>query len=145
MDQTTALIVLGLVSPAGAKVGAQYFGMEQQEQALQLQAEQNQLAYQQKTLANYDLTNKILDRQLAQESVRGVGMGSPSFQAAQENVLSTSAKNQKNLDTEKSIFDRNAAIEKANVQMTFASQIFGDAADFASDLAGTASSFPSKA
>jgi len=144
MDPITALIVIGAVSAVGKGV-SQFFGMDQQEQALKLQSEQNELQYQQKTLANYDLTNQILDKQLAQVSTRGVGIGSASFQATQINTANISAKNERNLNTEESIFERNSAIEKANVQMTFAAQIFGDAADFASDVISARSKIPSKA
>ncbi len=144
MDPVTALIILGGFSALG-KGYAQYQAMNEQEEALKVKSEQNNIIYQQKTLANYDLTNKILDAQLAQESARGVGLGSPSFQAIQENTLNVGAKNQRNLETEKSIFERNEDIEKQNVKLTFASQIFGDITDFASSLASVGSKLPSKA
>lgn len=142
MDFTIALISLALGTTIG-KGAAQYFGMEGSEQQIQLQTDQQTLQYQQKTLQNYELTNQILDKQLAQATTRGIGLGSPSLQAIQAHTTDISAKNQRNLDTEEDIFERNAAIEKSNVQIKFASQIFGDAASLATDIIGTKAKMPS--
>lgn len=134
-DPMTALMVVA----GGAKVGGFLAGNEarlEKERAIDLQAEERMLQYQQKTLANYAVTNKILDAQLASASARGVGLGSPSLEAIERNTANVSARRQKNLDIEEDIFERNAEIEKKNVNDTFFAQVLGETASFASQAYG---------
>lgn len=123
-EPTVALAVV-----AGSDVGkvvSQYASANAKEEQLNLESEQRQLQYQEKTLANYDLTNKILDRQVAEATVKGVGLGSPSLEAIQRDTTNISARKQANLNTEEDLFQRNVRLEKQNVQNTFYAQIFGD-------------------
>lgn len=101
-----------------------------QENVLDLQAKQNALQYQQKTLANLDSLDKVIQRQAAQMTTRGLTFSSPSFNAVQRNTENISAREQKNLDIQKRLLDENVAIEKRNVRNTLYGQLFGDAAGF---------------
>ena len=138
---------MGVMVAVGATSGAgkAYFQRKSelsQLDALDLKREQTELQYQQKTLSNFELTNKILDSQISEASARGISMYSPSLEAIQRSTLNTGAKNQKNFDTEESIFERNIKIEKRNVRDTFVGQLFGDAAKFTKSIAGAVGNMP---
>lgn len=132
-DPTTAMMIV-----AGAKAlgeTALGFNIEtEKENQINLQAEQQRLQYQQKTLANYDLTNKILDRQLVEASAKGVSLGSPSLEALQRNTLNVGAKKELNLETEEGIFERNIRVERENVENTMTAQLLGNLTDFGMSL-----------
>lgn len=140
-DPVTALMVVAGASKA-AQAGVEIFGEQEKEEAINLAAKQRELQYQQKTLANYDTTNKILDAQLVQASARGISLGSPSLEAIQRETSNVGARRQANLDIEEDIFERNARIEKENARMSLAAQLFGDAASFATQAAGAAKAMP---
>lgn len=131
-DPVTAMVVIAGVSAAGKGL-AQTASASSDMKALQLQREQNMISYQQKTLANLDMTKKIVDADSAEASVRGVGLNSPSLTAIQTNAFNVGAKNQSNLDIEQSLFEKNLKIEKENVRNTLWGNIFGDAAGIGSD------------
>ena len=101
-----------------------------QESALDLQAKQNEVQYQQKTLSNLDSLDKVIQHQTAQMTTRGVAFSSPSFNAIQRNTENVAAREQRNLNTQKSILDANIDIEKRNVKNSLYGQLFGDAASF---------------
>lgn len=142
-DPVTPLIIISgaiKVGQMATEVGAE----AQKEESLRLMSEQRQLQYQQKTLANYSMTNKILDAQLVQATVKGISLGSPSLEAIQRETSNVSARRQRNLNIEEDIFERNALIEKENVQMTLAAQLLGDVSEFALQAAGVKKSMPKK-
>lgn len=97
-----------------------------QENQLDLQAKQNELQYQQQTLSNLDSLDKVIQHQTAQMTTRGVAFSSPSFNAIQRDTENIAARQQSNLDIQKSILDANVDIEKANVRNTLYGQLFGD-------------------
>lgn len=144
-DPVTALVVVATVATVGKGV-MEYEGAQSKEQALDLQAKQNILTYQQKQLSNLDSISKVLDRQVAQSTVRGIDAGaSPSFNAIQRNTLNIGAKEGRNLDTESTLMQENVDIEKQNVKNTLYGQLFGDAANLAGSFAGLAGKMPSSA
>lgn len=101
-----------------------------QENALDLQAKQNEMQYQQQTLSNLDSLDKVIQHQTTQMTTRGVAFSSPSFNAIQRNTENVAAREQRNLNTQKSILDANIDIEKRNVKNSLYGQLFGDAASF---------------
>lgn len=124
-DPVTAIAVI-----AGAAEGGKAFFQTEaasaKEDALALQAKQQQLQYQQKKIANLDLLENITQQQIAQATVRGYTLDSPSFNAIQRDTFNVAARRSRNLDVEESILDRNNAIERANVKRTLYAQLFGD-------------------
>ncbi len=140
-DPVTAMLVVAGTAEAGKAV-MQYGVSRQKLEGLELQRKEQELQYQQKTLANYDMTKKILDTQLAQASTRGISLSSPSLEAIQRDTLNVSSQRQKNLDTEQSILERNARIEKENVQNTLFAELFGDFVETGTAFAGVKSKLP---
>lgn len=128
MPQASLLI---LATAAAMEVGEgvmQVQAAEGKEKQLDLQAKQNELQYQQKTLSNLDNLNKVIQQQTAKMTTRGVAFSSPSFNAVQRNTENIAARQQKNLDIEKSLSDNLVDIEKRNVRNSLYSQLFGDVA-----------------
>lgn len=128
MPQASLLI---LATAAAMEVGEgimQVQAAEGKEKQLDLQAKQNELQYQQQTLSHLDNLNKVIQHQTAQMTTRGVTFASPSFNAIQRNTENIAAKQQKNLDIEKSLSDNLIDIEKRNVRNSLYSQLFGDVA-----------------
>jgi hypothetical protein len=144
-DPVTALAVVA----AGATVAkgvTQYQAAESKEAGLDLQAKQNILQFQQKQLSNLDSISKVLDRQEAQSTVRGIDASmSPSFNAIERDTLNIGAKEGRNLNTESTLMERNVDIEKENVKNTLYGQLFGDAASFATSFAGLQGKVPTSA
>lgn len=144
-DPVTALAVVA----AGATVAkgiTQYQGAESKEAALDLQAKQNILTFQQKQLSTLDSVSKVLDRQEAQATVRGIDTSmSPSFNAIQRETLNVGAKEEQNINTESSLMERNVDIEKQNVKNTLYGQLFGDVASTATSFASLQGKMPSTA
>lgn len=128
MPQASLLI---LATAAAMEVGEgvmQVQAAEAQEKQLDLQAKQNELQYQQQTLSHLDNLNKVIQHQTAQMTTRAVAFSSPSFNAVQRNTENIAAKQQKNLDIEKSLSDNLINVEKRNVRNSLYSQLFGDVA-----------------
>lgn len=142
MDPVTAMLVVGGVaegvgaieSTSGAELEEQELGIKQQQQTIQ---------YQQKSLQNYDTLEKVTDAQLAQATVKGVSLNSPSFNAIQRDTFNTFSKEQKNLDLEKSFGDESIKIEKANVKDTLFASLFGGASRTALSFATLMNKKPS--
>ena len=144
-DPVTALVVVASVATIGEGV-MQYKGAESKEAGLDLQAKQNILTCQQKQLSNLDSISKVLDRQEAQSTVRGIDASmSPSFNAIERNTLNIGAKEGTNLNTESTLMERNVDIEKQNVKNTLYGQLFGDAAQLGMSFAGLQGKVPTTA
>lgn len=143
MGIETAAIVMAAVATGATigKMGMEYEAAQAREKALDLQATQQKLQYQQKTLSNLDVMEKVLDAQQAAMTTRGVAFTSPSFNAIQRATLNIGAKKQSNLEIERAIGEENIDIEKENVRNTLYAQLFGDTAN----LAMTAASIYTKA
>lgn len=138
-------ITMIAVVAGAAEVGKGIFQVKAagaKEDALNLQAKQQELQYQQKTISNIDMLDKITQQQIAQSTVRGYTADSASFNAIQRNTLNVGARIQKNLDVEESILEQNNAIEKQNVKRTLYAQLFGDVVEGASIGAGIYSKMP---
>lgn len=136
---------------AGVAVGSKIGQMEMEnkaanakEAALDLQSKQQTVAYQQKTLSNYDVMEKVLDAQTAAQTVKGTAFSSPSFNAIQRNTVNIGAKRQKNLDIEHNLAEENIEIEKQNVKDTLYAQLFGDVSSLAMSGLSFASGMPTK-
>ncbi len=127
------LFIFLLATAAAMQVGKGFMEVQAaraQENQLDLQAKQNELQYQQSTLSNLDSLDKVIQRQTAQMTTRGVAFSSPSFNAVQRNTENIAARQQKNLDIQKTFLDANTAIEKRNVKNSLYGQLFSDAASF---------------
>lgn len=129
-DPITAIAVVAGTAEAGKAI-FQTKASSAKEDALALQAKQQRLQYQQKKISNLDMLDKITQEQIAQATVRGYTLDSPSFNAIERNTFNVAARQSKILDTEESILDRNNAIERANVKRTLYAQLFGDVLDTA--------------
>ena len=129
MPQASLLILATAAAMEVGKGVMEVQAAKAQENALDLQAKQNELQYQQKTLSNLDSLDKVIQHQTAQMTTRGVAFSSPSFNAIQRNTENIAARQQKNLDIQKTFLDANVDIEKRNVKNTLYGQLFGDAAN----------------
>ena len=127
-DPVTAMIVVAGVGAAGKVVGAGFKmdAADAAEEALDLQSKQQTLIFQQKSLSNYEVTQKVLDRQIAQATTRGVALSSPSFNAIQRETLNIGAKEGSNIEIESALAKENIATEKLNVRRSLAASLFGD-------------------
>lgn len=133
MGIETAALVLGgiaMASEAGGMV-MKVNAANETEKALDLQAKENRLQYQQKTLSNYEMIEKTLDAQTAQQTVRGTAFNSPSFNAIQRDTVNIGSRKQKNLDIEEDLNQRNISIEKQNVRSKLYASLFGDVSNIA--------------
>lgn len=142
--ETSALVMAGIA--AAAETGSAVFQVNaahEKDEQIDLQAKQEQLRTQQKTLANYDAMEKVIDAQEAHMTTTGTAFSSPSFNAIQRNTLNIGARKQGNIDLEENIMEENAKVEKSNVQDTLYSQLFGDAASLAIQGANLAEKAPS--
>lgn len=99
--------------------------------ALELESKQMQLQTQQKTLANYDTMEKVLQSQEAHMTTTGLAFSSPSFNAIQRQTYNIGAKKQANIDIEGDIQQENIDFEKRNVRNTLFGQLFGNVAETA--------------
>ena len=146
MGVETVMIVMAAVS-AGAtvgKMGMEYEAAQEREKALDLQAKESELQYQQKTLSNLDTMEKVLGEQVAAMTTRGVAFSSPSFNAIQRGTFNIGAKRQKNIEIERSLTEANIDVERENVTNTLYAQLFGDTAQLAMNVASVAAKMPSK-
>lgn len=98
-------------------------------EALELQSKNSILQNQQKTLSNYDVVKKVLDKQLVQATTKGIALSSPSFEAIERDTINVGAKESKNLEIEKSFIEKNLEIERKNVRNTLYGKLFGNAFD----------------
>lgn len=127
------LVILGAaIGLEAAKSYFDYDAAKSRRHALDLQNKQNQIQIQQKTLANYDQVQKVLEAQEAAMTTRGVSFASPSYKAIAGEAYNVGAKTQKNINLEGEIDKANIDIEKQNVKDTLFAQLFGNAASVAS-------------
>lgn len=138
-----AVAVLAEIASESAKADAQVSAARARDASLELQGKEQTIQYQQKSLSNYDVMNKVLQAQEAQMTVRGTAFSSPSFNALQRDTLNIGAKTQKNLDTTESLEIANVENEKGNVQASLYADIFGDVSEGVSEVSGTYSKMPS--
>jgi hypothetical protein len=130
--EVAAVVLAGVaVASKAGQMEMEYQASKQKEAALDLQAKQQTLAYQQKTLSNYDVMEKVLDSQTAAMTTRGVAFSSPSFNAIQRATYNVGAKRQKNIDIEEDLAQSNIDLEKENVRNTLYAQLFGDVSSLA--------------
>jgi hypothetical protein len=144
MDPVTGMLVLSVAARVGESV-MEMSAADQKLASLNMAKDESIVKHQQKTLANFDTTQKILDSQIASATTRGVGLGSSSLEAIQRHTFNIGAKKQQNLDTEQDLIQENIAAEKSNVRDTLFSELFGNAASTASDFSSVKSKMPSKA
>ncbi|WP_010597617.1 hypothetical protein [Rickettsiella massiliensis] len=86
MPQASLLILATAAAMEVGKGVMEVQAAKAQENQLDLQAKQNELQYQQSTLSNLDSLDKVIQRQAAQMTTRGVAFSSPSFNATQRNT-----------------------------------------------------------
>lgn len=118
----------------GATVGKAYEEKQAEQadlSAINQQSKLLALQYQEKNLHNLDMTEKILQRQAAQFSTRGVSYNSPSFNAIQRETINIGARNEGKLNAEESLANQGLDIERKNVRNTLHAQLFGDATNLA--------------
>lgn len=130
MGLETAAIALATISVGAeiAKAGFEVKAAGEQQAALDLTSKQIKLNTQQKTLANLDVMEKVLNAQVAHQAVSGTAFSSPSFNAIQRDTLNIGAKKQRNTDIEGDILQANIASEKRNVRNSLFARLFGDVA-----------------
>ena len=144
MGLETAGFALAAIS-VGATVGKISAEKEAEQanlSALNQQSQLSALQYQQKTLANLELTDKMLSRQAAQMATRGVAFDSPSFNAIQRETINIGGRKAANQATEESLNQQGINIERKNVKNTLHAQLFGDVSNIALNLAGFAEKVP---
>ena len=141
-----ASIALAAISAGAtiAKGNAEYEAEQANLSAIDAQSKLMSLQYQQKNLQNLELTDKMLSRQAAQLSTRGVAFDSPSFNAIQRQTINAGGKKANNLAIEESLNQQALRLEKSNVRATLHAQLFGDAANFAFNAAGLNDKLPKK-
>lgn len=144
MGLETGAIALGAIAAGAtvAKMSAEKEAEQSNLSALNVQSKLIGLQYQQKTMQNLELTDKLLSRQAAQLSTRGVAFSSPSFNAIQRETINSGARKEANLNTEQSLSEQALDIERKNVKSTLHAQLFGDAANFAFNAISLADKFP---
>jgi hypothetical protein len=133
-----------IVGTEVAKADYQVRASEERERALDLEAKQMTLQTQQKTLANYDVMEKVLDAQAAHMTTTGAAFSSPSYNAIQRNVLNIGSRKEKNIEIESDLAEENIDIEKQNVKSALYNDLFGDVAQTAVSAASIYSKLPSK-
>jgi hypothetical protein len=141
-------ITLMVIASTAATVGKAVFqsqAAEERKQSINLQAEQELLQYQQRTLSNYDVLQKVLATQEAQATTRGVKLGGGSFEAIQRNTFNVAGRKQENIEAEHNIFQHNVKAERMNVNNTLFGQLFGDVAEETMDFAALKEKLPTKA
>jgi|SRR5580693_2609879 hypothetical protein len=130
--ETAAIVMAGVaVASEVGKSVAQVKAAESQGKALELQALEKQLETQQKTLSNYDVMEKVLDAQIAHQTITGTAFSSPSFNAIQRQTLNIGSRKQKNIDIEGELAQENIKLERQNVKTTLFAQLFGNTAQAA--------------
>jgi hypothetical protein len=144
MGLETASFAMAAIA-AGATVGKMSAEKEAEQanlSAINQQSKFSALQFQQKHLQNLDTIDKMLSKQAAQLSTRGVAFDSPSFNAIQRETINAGSRKERNLSTEQSLADQSFALERKNVKSTLHAQLFGDAATFAFNAVDLASKFP---
>lgn len=119
---------LGAAAVVGVtgSVLAQTAGERSGKQALDLEAQQNQLEYAQKSNDAEVRLNQYLDKAEINSTVRGVAPGSPSLGAQAIQAQNQTAREQQNLKTESDIKQRNIDVERKNLKNKLYGDLFGD-------------------
>lgn len=132
MGQVVAGVALAAVSIAGSlgRAKAEKQAAEANISAINQQSQLLTLSYQEKNIQNLEMTEKILQRQAAQLSTRGVSFASPSFDAIQRETIHLAGRKATNLQVEEDLAKAGLQIEKANVKNTLHAQLFGEATNF---------------
>ncbi len=144
MGLETAGFAMAAVA-AGATIGKMSAEKEAEQanlSAINQQSKLLTLQYQQKTMQNLEITDKLLSKQAAQMAARGVAFDSPSFNAIQRETLNVGSRKESNLNTEKSLSDQALDIERKNVKTTLHAQLFGDTANVAFGALGVIDKWP---
>lgn len=146
MDPVTiALVLVAMDAVAQAGKGyMQYQAAGARESAIDQEMKESRLQFQQKTIANYDQMQKIMEAQEAEISARGVSMDSPSFKAISADTYNIGSRQQRNLDLEQRVQQTNLRLEKENVKKTLYAQLFGDTSTLAKDAFDIYAKTPSK-
>ncbi len=144
MGLETAAIAMAAVATGATvgKMGMEISAADASTRAIEMQAKQGELLYQQKTLSNLAMMDKVLDEQTAAMTTRGVAFSSPSFNAIQRATLNIGAKKQKNTEIEQSFYNANLEIEKENVSNKLYASLFGDVAQVAGQAFNVMSKLP---
>lgn len=132
-----------MVASQAAQAFSQYQSEQSSLEGIKTQTKEQQLQYKQKSLQNLDAVQKMLDAQVAWQSVSGNAFSSPTFNAIQRNTANQGARMQRNLETEENIIESNLKTEKGNVKSRLYSQLFGDVTSAASAGANIAEHMPS--
>lgn len=140
-DFAVASAAIGAVSGVASAFGA-VTAEEQMEQAITLQAKQKELQLTQQKLTAYDQIQKTLNRQVAQATVRGVALDSPSFNAIQRATYNLGSEQLANINTEMDFVDYNEKASKANAKNAMYANIFGGVGQSAMSFAMLKSSMP---
>jgi hypothetical protein len=141
--EVAALCIAGVaIGATEGKMFFEYKAASEKENALDLQAKQMAIQTQQKTLANYDLLEKVVDAQIAHMTTTGTAFSSPSFNAIQRNTFNIVSKKQKNVDLEGELAQENIKIEKRNVRNSLYAQLFGDVVQIGKSISGVAGQMP---
>lgn len=141
MGVETAVLVVAAVAAAG-EAYSQTQAAALKKKALDMQAKQSEISTQQKTLENFSVMQKVLDAQAAHMTVTGAAFSSPSFNAIQRNTYNIGTRKGRNTAIEGELELYNEKLEKAAVQQSLYAQLFGDAAQAASSVAGIYSKAP---
>lgn len=141
MSFESALIAVASFGVIGEAYN-QYKSAQAQTESLDLEAKENQIQTQQKTLSNYDNMEKLLEAQQAHMTTTGVAFSSPSYNAIARNTINIGSKYEKNVELESSIENSNIKLEKQNVRSQLYAQLFGDASSAAFTAAGINSKMP---
>jgi hypothetical protein len=145
MGLEAAAIMAGVAVVAKAgQAETQVKDYHAKENALDMQAKQQTLQTQQKTLSNYDMMDKTIQAQNAQMTVRGTAFSSASFNAIQRETENIGAKAIKNTEIEGDLAQENIKMEKKNVRRNLYAQLFGDASDIGMSAAGAFAHMPTK-
>ncbi len=142
-DPITIILVASAVASAAGIAGsvvAEQNSAKAAEGALDVQAKQMDVQFEQKKAAEYQKLNANLDRQQAVAAASGTSMRSPSLAAIKLGTAKAGAQTQKNLDTEQSIARANIEAERAAIKAKLAGGLFGAIGQFGQLGGGVAQS-----
>jgi len=125
-----------------AKMSAEKEAAQADLSAINQQSRLQSIQYQQKQLQNLDLTEKMISKQTAQMTTRGVAFDSPSFNAVQRDTINTGSKQARNDKLTDSIAQDALNDERRNVKRTLHAKLFGDVAEFSFNAANVVSKLP---
>jgi len=125
-----------------AKMSAEKEAAQADLSAINQQSRLQSIQYQQKQLQNLDLTEKMISKQTAQMTTRGVAFDSPSFNAVQRDTINTGSKQARNDKLTDSIAQDALNDERRNVKRTLHAKLFGEVAEFSFNAANLVSKLP---